>query len=136
MPAIEQATQIIHGGAEWVRLILETLGALTIAIGAIATVSVLLRSVMHHEHVSFTSARFVLARYLALALEFQLAADILETAIAPEWTKIGQLAAIATIRTALNFFLSREMREEREQTAAERAVADSPDEGAPRRQGS
>src|SRR5262249_15490689 len=104
-------------GAEWMRLILETLGALTIAIGAIATVRVLLRSVIHHEHVSFTSARFVLARYLALALEFQLAADILETAIAPEWTKIGQLAAIATIRTALNFFLSREIGEEKSEIA-------------------
>jgi uncharacterized membrane protein len=40
---------------------------------------------------------------------------VLETAIAPEWSKIGQLAAIATIRTALNYFLGRELREEREQ---------------------
>jgi hypothetical protein len=31
------------------------------------------------------------------------------TAIAPSWHDIGQLAAIAVLRTALNFFLEREI---------------------------
>lgn len=53
--------------------------------------------------------RLRLGRWLALALEFELAADILRTAIAPTWPEIGQLAAIATIRTALNFFLQQEI---------------------------
>lgn len=115
MSGIEQASQIIDLAAEWVRLVLETLGAITIALGAVAAVNSLIRSLVAHEHASFTNTRFILARYLVLALEFQLAADVLETAIAPEWAKIGQLAAIATIRTALNYFLGRELREEREQ---------------------
>jgi uncharacterized membrane protein len=115
MASIEQASQVIDLAAEWVRLILETLGAITIALGAAAAVGGLVRAFAARTHASFTSARFTLARYLALALEFQLAADVLETAIAPEWSKIGQLAAIATIRTALNYFLGRELREEREQ---------------------
>src|SRR6266849_1445411 len=46
---------------------------------------------------------------LALGLEFALAADILRTAVAPTWRDIGQLAAIAVLRTALNFFLAREI---------------------------
>ncbi|MFC7735153.1 DUF1622 domain-containing protein [Roseomonas sp. GCM10028921] len=50
-----------------------------------------------------------LGRWLALALEFELGADILRTAIAPTWSEIGQLAAIAAVRTALNFFLQREI---------------------------
>ena len=115
MVSLESAGRAIDVGAEWTRLVLETFGAITIALGAIAAVALLVRSALAREHVSFTAARFVLARYLALALEFQLAADVLETAIAPEWAKIGQLAAIATIRTALNYFLSRELREERSQ---------------------
>jgi hypothetical protein len=45
--------------------------------------------------------------------EFQVASDVLETAIAPSWDQLGILAAIATIRTVLNFFLSREMENER-----------------------
>ncbi len=52
--------------------------------------------------------RLRLARWLALAIEFELAADIIRTMIAPTWNDIGQLAAIIVIRTALNFFLGRE----------------------------
>jgi uncharacterized membrane protein len=58
-------------------------------------------------------ARLILARYLALALEFELGADILGTAVSPSWDQIGKLGAVAVIRTGLNFFLSMEMKEER-----------------------
>jgi uncharacterized membrane protein len=50
-----------------------------------------------------------LARWLLLGLEFMLAADIVRTVIAPTWEEIGQLAAIALIRTFLNFFLERDL---------------------------
>ncbi|HSB13886.1 MAG TPA: DUF1622 domain-containing protein [Bryobacteraceae bacterium] len=53
--------------------------------------------------------RLALGRWLAVGLEFALAADILRTAIAPTWNDIGQLAAIAVLRTALNFFLAKEI---------------------------
>lgn len=55
------------------------------------------------------SIRLELGRWLALALEFELAADILRTAVAPSWNEIGQLAAIVVLRTALNFFLQEEI---------------------------
>ena len=58
------------------------------------------------------SVRLTLARWLALALEFELAADILNTAVTPTWTDIEKLAAIATLRTALNYFLERELQQE------------------------
>ena len=48
-------------------------------------------------------------RWLVAGLTFQLAADIIETTIAPTWQEIGQLGAIAAIRTALNFFLERDL---------------------------
>jgi uncharacterized membrane protein len=51
------------------------------------------------------------ARWLVAGLTFQLAADIIETAIAPGWVDIGRLAAVALIRTFLNFFLERDMNE-------------------------
>ncbi len=54
--------------------------------------------------------RLRFARWLAVALEFELGADILRTAVSPGWSAIGQLAAIAAIRTGLNFFLDREIR--------------------------
>jgi uncharacterized membrane protein len=47
--------------------------------------------------------------WLLLGLEFELAADIVRTAIAPTWTDIGQLAAIGVIRTFLNHFLEKDL---------------------------
>ena len=56
--------------------------------------------------------RLTFARWLAVALEFELAADILNTAVTPTWNDIEKLAAIATLRTALNYFLEREIDQE------------------------
>jgi uncharacterized membrane protein len=53
--------------------------------------------------------RLGLGRWLALGLEFELAADILRTSVAPTWNEIGQLAAIVVLRTSLNFFLQKEL---------------------------
>jgi uncharacterized membrane protein len=55
-----------------------------------------------------------LSRWLVAGLTFQLAADIIETSIAPSWDEIGQLGAIAVIRTFLDFFLARDQREVRD----------------------
>ena len=44
-----------------------------------------------------------------MALEFELAADVLRTAVAPTWDETGQLAAIVVLRTLLNFFLQKEI---------------------------
>ena len=53
--------------------------------------------------------RLKLGRWLAVALEFELAADVLRTAVAPTWNEIGQLAAIVVLRTILNYFLQKEI---------------------------
>lgn len=45
------------------------------------------------------AARLRLARWLSLAIEFELAADVLRTAIAPAWSDLGKLGAIVIIRT-------------------------------------
>jgi uncharacterized membrane protein len=54
------------------------------------------------------------ARWLIAGLTFQLAADIIDTAVAPSWDDIGRLAAVAAIRTFLNYFLERDVLEARE----------------------
>jgi uncharacterized membrane protein len=68
--------------------------------------------------------RLTLGRWLAVALEFELAADILNTAVTPTWSDIEKLAAIAALRTALNYFLEREIRQESnpQQIAAEQEL--------------
>ncbi|TDR90204.1 DUF1622 domain-containing protein [Enterovirga rhinocerotis] len=53
------------------------------------------------------------SRWLVAGLTFQLAADIIATSVAPSWEEIGKLAAIAAIRTFLNYFLERDQEEMR-----------------------
>src|SRR5262245_55857900 len=52
-----------------------------------------------------------LGMWLLLGLEFELAADIVQTVISPGWADIGELGAIAAIRTFLNYFLEKDLRE-------------------------
>ena len=49
--------------------------------------------------------------WLLLALEFELAADIVRSVLSPTWQEIGELGAIAVIRTFLNFFLEKDLEE-------------------------
>lgn len=60
---------------------------------------------------SFKHIWTAFGRWLLLALQFTLAADIVRSAIAPSWEQIGQLAAIAAIRTFLSYFLERDLEE-------------------------
>lgn len=102
----------VQAAVEWLRLGVEALGAAVIAAGILVAVAGILRHLVWRRGSDFTGIRLGFARYLTLALELQLAADILSTSVAPSWDRIGKLAAIAVIRTALNFFLSQEMQEE------------------------
>lgn len=62
------------------------------------------------------------ARWLVAALTFQLAADIIESSVAATWEAVGRLAAIALIRTFLNYFLERDVKEVRERRDAKREL--------------
>lgn len=118
-----EAEGFVLGLVQWLRLIIEVTGACAIAIGAGISLIRFFRALFTQKEADFNPIRLILARYLALALEFQLGADILSTAVAPSWQEIGKLGAIAVIRTGLNFFLSREMQEERKVSVGETGVA-------------
>ncbi len=119
-PGIEQTIVWL---VQWLKLGIETTGALLIAIGVVVAIFQLLRQFAARDLAEFVAIRLILARYLALALEFQLGADILSTAVAPSWEQIGKLGAIAVIRTGLNFFLSKEMQSERRSRKANTGAA-------------
>ena len=65
---------------------------------------------------AMSEIRLTLGRWLALALEFALAADILRTVMLPTWNEIGKLAAIVVLRTTLNYFLQKEIHQEQRKT--------------------
>jgi uncharacterized membrane protein len=47
--------------------------------------------------------------WLLFGLEFQLASDIIASVVSPSWQDLGQLGAVAAIRTFLNYFLERDL---------------------------
>jgi uncharacterized membrane protein len=114
--------ELIKDLTQWVAIAVEVAAVLVIAFAGIEAGWRVLRIWMGRSGTVETGIehmRLRLARWLAVALEFTLAADILRTAVAPTWDDIGKLAAIAALRTVLNFFLQREIE------AAARAEAQS-----------
>ena len=111
----------LHEGVDLLVRLVEAAGAIVIFIGAVIAVVGFLRALPKRDPERFTPVRLSLGRFLALGLEFQLASDVLRTAIAPSFEELGKLAAVAAIRTALNFFLAREIREESAQVEAHAA---------------
>jgi uncharacterized membrane protein len=107
---IEQA---IYTAVQWLKLGVESVGAVIIGLGVAYAFFRSVKALASNQPDGFNRIRLDLARYLALALEFQLGADILSTAISPTWAQIGKLGAIAIIRTGLNYFLMREMEQEK-----------------------
>jgi uncharacterized membrane protein len=63
--------------------------------------------------------------WLALALEFQLGADILGTTVAPTLDSLTRLALIAVIRTFLNYFLGKELETELELEKGQAKLAEN-----------
>ena len=112
----------------------ELCGALIIAVGVIRAVIKFLPHIFGRDHDDNykENLRFQLGKSLALALEFELGADILKTAVAPTWTIIAQLAAIIVLRTLLNYFLEQELRQAEQRRAGEHlATSRNTTEGQP-----
>jgi uncharacterized membrane protein len=97
--------------AESVALGLEATSILVVAVGGLEAAYLSLWPLLRGRitHVQRREAWLSMARWLLLGLEFMLAADIVRTVISPDWQDIGQLAAIAVIRTFLNYFLERDL---------------------------
>jgi len=106
--AIEELFKVLAGA---LALGIEATAVFVVAFGAIQAltrvVGLALQSGTDLRKAKEIWLRF--AVWIVLALEFALAADIIRTAIAPTWTDIGQLAAIAAIRTALNYYLEKDL---------------------------
>ena len=111
-----EALDTFKAATLWLAAGTEAVAALIIGLAVVqATVRALAAFFRHstagtparHAYADKEEIRLRLGRWLALGLEFLLAADILRTAVAPTWNEIGQLAAIAVLRTALNYFLQK-----------------------------
>ena len=103
--------EVFKGIAGYVALAVEVAAVAIIAFGALEAFLRILRIVSMPQK-GIGERKTVWLRFgmwLLLGLEFELAADIVRSVITPSWQDIGQLGAIAVIRTFLNFFLERDL---------------------------
>jgi uncharacterized membrane protein len=122
-PPLERAEEAVAASLDGLRLVVEVMGGAAIGLGVAVSAVAFGAALAGRGRMDFTGVRLTLARYLALALEFQLGADILSTAVAPTWEQIGKLGAIVVIRTTLNVFLRRELQETVPSASAQEARA-------------
>lgn len=116
--------------AEMAHLLILLLESIAVLIVTIAVVSAVQRLFRHKAkgkpHHLQEQIRLEFGQSLALSLEFQLAADIVATAVSPTWEDLVKLGAIAGIRTFLNFFLQREVQELQKITGEEQQEPNLP----------
>jgi len=88
----------------------EILAAIIIGIAVVKTLLNYF-SLLKSSKISKEEIRVQFGSSVAVSLELLLGADVLATAVAPSWDDIGKLAAIAVLRTALNYFLEKELKQ-------------------------
>jgi uncharacterized membrane protein len=103
-----------------VAVLAEAAGVVVVAVGVLRAVGRYTIELLRRRDTRFkVRVRLEFGRSLALALDFLVAADLVRTAVAPDWDTIGQLALIVLIRSVLNFFLQREMEQEKHELEVE-----------------
>lgn len=105
MNALEEHIVSIMG---WVIPLVEACGALIVILGVIRTFVHHVRRFFPLDATGVASTRFQLVQSLVMGLEFQVAADVLKTAVSPSWDHILMLAAIIALRAVLGYSLGRE----------------------------
>ena len=99
------------------KLLLEGISIVCVVVGLVKTVQLAFALNRRHrsqETFPFNQVRIRFGTWLALALEFQLGADVLATTVTPTLESLGKLAIVAVIRTFLNYFLNKELEAELE----------------------
>ncbi len=113
MSITEMAEPLLLDLARSTRLLLEGLSVITVLVGLLLTLGQLRPNLVRGPSLRpSTRARLTFASWLAMALEFQLGADIVSTTTSPSERNLLQLALVAVIRTFLNGFLAREIESE------------------------
>ena len=107
---------------EWLRLVTRDIvvivDAMALIVVAIGTAEAFFTGLWVAFPAPAAHSRFreILVRYgrwLVAGLTFQLAADIIETSISTSWQTIGRVGTIAVIRTFLDYFLERDVEQQR-----------------------
>lgn len=113
---IENIAGTLDAWGELTEVGLNALSLVCIIAGIVISLfhSIVARKRLAGAHPMHTYFRKIFGGWLVVALEIQLAADIVGTIVSPSTAHLIELGAIAVIRTFLNYFLSKELKEETE----------------------
>lgn len=107
--------ELVESMAGYVAISIELIGIVVVAVATLeAAIACGRLLVTRASHAQRQQAWLTYMHWLAAGLTFQLAGDIVRTAVAPTWNDIGQLAAIAAVRTLLTYFLERDIKQAEE----------------------
>jgi uncharacterized membrane protein len=101
--------ELLDTAFSYVVPVIEACGALVIVIEVARTISVYILSYVRRRRRNIATLRIRLGQSMVMGLEFQVAADILKTALAPTWNDILLLAALIALRTILNYLMEAEL---------------------------
>lgn len=112
MEHLELVKQYLSVFINFLKILMEAAAAVCVLIGFMRTVQLAIIIQRRRNYLlPYLKLRLRFGMWLGLALEFQLASDILNTTIAPSFDELGKLGVIVLIRTFLNYFLSKELGE-------------------------
>ena len=106
--------ELVSQLARAIALGLDTAAILLVALGSIDAVVRIVAGLARLSSIPHGAGKVLWRRFgmwLLLALEFELASDIVTSVVAPTWEDLGRLGAIAVIRTFLNYFLEKDVSE-------------------------
>ncbi len=113
---VESLENILQIGVNYISVFFDAAGLLAVTWGGLAAIIYLLsgffsKNTKKNQNYYMYKSRKVFMTKIVLALEFFLAVDVIRTVVKPTWTTLGQLAALVVIRTALTYFLGKELAE-------------------------
>jgi uncharacterized membrane protein len=111
---MEQVKILLENIGKSVSLLLEFISVICIVAGFLSVIFIVVKKTLVHHSPLHRRVKLQFGGWLALALEFQLASDIVKTTVSPTYENLIQLAALAVIRTFLNYYLNKELKEEAE----------------------
>ena len=97
-----------------IKFVLESISVMCVGLGLLTSLLLAIKFAQNFSNFrqNIPALRLQFGSWLALALEFQLGADIVATTVNPTFQKLGELGLLALIRTFLNIFLQKEMQAE------------------------
>lgn len=121
---MDDFTAVIEVANDVIAAVCHLLALLVITIGVAKALAIYMKDIFssHKSKQAIQESRLEMGHSFSLALAFLIGASILRTTFAPTWNDLGQLATIIAIRTALNYFLLRDVK---------LLAQPSPDGGAP-----